>query len=117
MKRSLLKTSLLAGFVTGCGLVPLLAGSGMAADLAVKAKPVLIYNWTGCYGGIHFGSLFEQQDWGVFGSGNDTGLVLGGQLGCNYQISSWVFGVQGDLTWTDASGTHPDPSRPSLPRA
>jgi outer membrane immunogenic protein len=86
----------------------LLAGSGMAADLAVKAKPVLIYNWSGCYGGVHFGSLFEQKDWGAFGSDDDTGLVVGGQLGCNYQISSWVFGVQGDLAWTDASGTHPD---------
>jgi outer membrane immunogenic protein len=79
--------------------------------LAVKApaaKPVPAYSWTGCYGGVHFGSLFSQQDWGPRGSDDDTGLVLGGQLGCNYQISSWVFGVQGDLAWSDASGTHAD---------
>src|SRR6516225_2241867 len=84
-------------------------GAGQAADLAVKApavKTLAPYNWTGCYGGVHFGSVFVQQDWGPLGSGDDTGLVLGGQAGCNYQISSWVFGVQGDLAWSDASGTH-----------
>jgi outer membrane immunogenic protein len=87
----------------------LLAGSGMAADLAVKAKPVSIYNWTGCYGGVHFGGLFAQKDWGVFGASDGQGVVLGGQLGCNYQVSSWVFGVQGDLAWTDnTTGTHTD---------
>jgi outer membrane immunogenic protein len=107
-KRSLLNRSLLTGLVTGCGLVPLLAGVGAAADLTVKARPAAIYNWTGCYGGIHFGSLFEQQDWGAFGSDHDTGVVLGGQLGCNYQVSSWVFGVQGDLAWSDAGGSHGD---------
>jgi outer membrane immunogenic protein len=49
-----------------------------------------------------------QQDWGPFGADDDTGLVVGGQVGCNYQISTWVFGLQGDGAWSDASGTHPD---------
>jgi outer membrane immunogenic protein len=44
----------------------------------------------------------------VLVSNDDTGLVVGGQLGCNYQISTWVFGIQGDAAWLDTSGTHLD---------
>jgi outer membrane immunogenic protein len=108
-----MKTSLLAGL----GLVTLFAGPVMAADLPAVKAPVVkvqpVYNWTGCYGGAHFGALFVQQDWGTLGAGDDGGLVLGGQLGCDYQVSNWVFGVQGDLAWTDASGTHPDGLAPA----
>ncbi len=100
MKRSLL---------LGLGLIPLFASSAAAADLPVKAKAApALYNWTGCYGGAHFGSLFAQKDWEALGSHDETGLLAGGQLGCNYQISMWVFGVQGDIAWADASGTNVD---------
>jgi outer membrane immunogenic protein len=104
-----MKNSVLAGL----GLVSLFAGPVMAADLPaktpyVKAPPAYVYSWTGCYGGVNFGSVFVQQDWGVLGADRDTGLTLGGQAGCNYQISSWVFGIQGDAAWSDASGTHTD---------
>jgi outer membrane immunogenic protein len=102
-----MKNSVLAGL----GLVSLFAGPVMAADLPAKApyvKASPVYSWTGCYAGVHFGSLFVQQDWGAFGADDDGGLTLGGQAGCNYQISTWVFGVQGDVAWSDASGTHSD---------
>jgi outer membrane immunogenic protein len=103
----IMKSSLLVGL----GLVPLLASPIMAADLPVKTKappPPALYNWTGCYIGGQFGSLFEQEDWGLLGSHHGTGLLAGGQLGCNYQISTWVFGVQGDIAWSDTSGSHTD---------
>jgi outer membrane immunogenic protein len=83
----------------------------LAADLPIKApvvKAPAIYSWTGCYAGLHSGSTFVQKDWGASGSDDDSGLILGGQLGCNYQVSNWVFGAQGDLAWSNASGTHPD---------
>jgi outer membrane immunogenic protein len=102
-----MKSSLLVSF----GLVPLFASPIMAADLPVKApalKAAPLYNWTGCYAGAHFGSLFAQKDWGALGSHDDTGLLVGGQLGCNYQVSTWVFGVQGDIAWSDTSGSHGD---------
>jgi outer membrane immunogenic protein len=102
-----MKSSLLAGL----GVVSLFAGPVMAADLPGKAPTVKVspvYSWTGCYAGAHFGSLFVQQDWGAFGGDDGTGIVLGGQAGCNYQISNWVFGIQGDAAWSDASGTHTD---------
>jgi outer membrane immunogenic protein len=100
-----MKSSLLLSF----GLVPLFASPIMAADLPVNAKaPLALYNWTGCYAGAHFGSLFAQKDWGAFGAHDETGLVVGGQLGCNYKVSTWVLGVQGDIAWSDASGTNVD---------
>jgi outer membrane immunogenic protein len=102
-----MKSSLLVSF----GLVPLFASPSMAADLPVKApalKAAPLYNWTGCYAGANFGSLFAQKDWGALGSHDETGLLVGGQLGCNYQISTWVFGIQGDIAWSDTSGTNLD---------
>ena len=102
-----MKRSLLVSF----GVVALFASPVVAADLPVKAPlraPLAPYNWTGCYVGANFGSLFAQKDWGVLGSHDETGLLAGGQLGCNYQVSTWVFGVQGDIDWSDASGTHVD---------
>src|ERR1700730_18949444 len=104
-----MKSSLL---LVSFGLVPLFAGPIMAADLPVKAPLMALvapYSWTGCYVGANFGSLFAQKDWGVLGSHDETGLLAGGQLGCNYQVSTWVFGVQGDIDWSDASGSHVDP--------
>jgi outer membrane immunogenic protein len=78
-----------------------------------RCSPPALYNWTGCYGGGHFGT--ERSPWsqgprprqdsrqpvqttglGALGSNDGTGLVVGGQLGCNYQLSTWVFGIQGD---------------------
>jgi opacity protein-like surface antigen len=55
-----MKSSLLVGL----GLAPLIASNAVAADLPTKAKvpPPALYNWTGCYGGGHFDSRFEQQD-------------------------------------------------------
>jgi outer membrane immunogenic protein len=102
--------------LAGVSLIPLFAGAVMAADLpvkapAAKAKLSPAYNWTGCYAGYHFGSIFTQSDWGALGSDDDAGaLLVGGQLGCNYQVSNWVFGLQGDAAWSDATGTHSDPS-------
>jgi outer membrane immunogenic protein len=112
-----MKMSVLTG-LAGVGLVALFAGPTMAADIppvkapAVKVQPA--YNWTGCYGGMHFGSVFTQQDWGVNGSDDDGGLVVGGQVGCDYQFSNWVIGAQGDLAWSNASGTHADGVTPAL---
>jgi len=66
-----------------------------AADLSVpyKASPVASVNWTGCYIGAEGGGGFQVDSftgkWGVGGFG-------GGVLGCNYQINSFVVGVEGE---------------------
>jgi len=36
-------------------------------------------------------------------------VLAGGQVGCNYQTGIWVFGLEGDFSWTDAKGNHVDP--------
>ena len=42
------------------------------------------------------------------------GGLIGGTLGYNWQVSSFVFGVEGDLSWVDEYGSHPDNNSFSL---
>ena len=104
---------MIAAGLTAIGIVAAVAAS--AADLPVKAPPLIVpYSWTGCYVGGSFGSLFAERNWRsapgdlLIAEMEPTDLTLGIQGGCNYQISSWVLGVQGDYGWTNATGTGPD---------
>lgn len=109
--------------LAGVALSALIAGPAMAADLPVrgpvyKAAPPVVtyYSWTGCYIGGHVGGLWVQKDWSdadplsatagqAIGSHDANGWLGGAQVGCNYQVGGWVFGIQGDYAWTDASGS------------
>jgi outer membrane immunogenic protein len=89
----------------------LLSAWAFAADLGVplKAPPEPApFAWTGCYGGANAGGGWGQKDLtdsaGFLGglggpssaSLNINGYMLGGQLGCDYQLASgWVLGVEG----------------------
>jgi opacity protein-like surface antigen len=66
-----------------------------AADLPVKPpySPVAAYSWTGCYLGVQVGGGI-LSDYAF--SDNGAGAIGGGQLGCNYQTGSLVFGVEGE---------------------
>jgi opacity protein-like surface antigen len=76
-----MKSSLLLSL----GLLPLFASPIFAADLPVNAKaPLALYNWTGCYDGAQFGSMFAQKDWGAFGSHHETGLTPPGRISIRY---------------------------------
>ena len=100
--------------LVGFGFAALVVSPVMAADMGVKAPvlkaPPAPFSWTGCYAGFHFGSLFAEKNWtgAALSSQEATDLALGAQLGCNYQVSTWVFGVQGDYSWTNAEGTAVD---------
>ncbi|MDA9520786.1 hypothetical protein XI06_10495 [Bradyrhizobium sp. CCBAU 11434] len=105
-------------------------GSTYAADMAVKAPPLpppVVASWTGCYIGGDVGWYHAHQNGdtsafpspgfgapaingaGIAGYGvlpTSHGLsrdsVLGGGYGgCNWQQNKWVFGFEGDITWTD----------------
>jgi outer membrane immunogenic protein len=106
-------------------------GAASAADMAVKARPVvppvMAYNWTGCYIGAHggygwgkntndfgkavrsgpteeLGAAFDSE----FGPFNhDTkGGVAGGQVGCNYQAANnIVIGIEGEGFWSGMKGS------------
>jgi len=88
-----------------------------AADLPMKVKappPIAIYDWTGFYVGIAGGgSLGTSNHEDRFDSPytlgyNVKGGLVGGTVGYNWQMSNFVFGLEGDLSWVSEVGTHPD---------
>jgi outer membrane immunogenic protein len=105
----------------GIGTVP-----ASAADLSApfyKALPTAppAFSWTGCYVGAEAGGALGQSQHIAATSPtpvdvglpitigfNLAGAVAGGTIGCNYQISNVVFGIEDDLSWTNLSGSSPD---------
>lgn len=97
--------------------VLLLAASGIAqsADLsrgertyAPVAQGVSLYNWTGLYAGANVGGdwVRDSASWGFFGSDLNSATVFGGlQAGYNYQTGPWVFGLEADAGYGNASKT------------
>ncbi len=98
--------------------VTVLAGQGLAADMRkpVFKAPALVapWTWTGFYAGIHAGTALglsrvsDPYGNSIYGDEIRTpGFLLGGQAGYNWQPvgSSWVFGIEGDLSWLQAEGT------------
>jgi outer membrane immunogenic protein len=91
--------------------------AAFAADLPYKAPPtpVLAPSWAGFYLGLNGGWGWSnitdaETPFGVTGIGgilpqslgtNLNGGVFGGQIGYNWQVQRWVFGVEGDF---DAAG-------------
>jgi outer membrane immunogenic protein len=79
--------------------------SASAADLSsgkkmpYKALPYMqTYNWSGFYLGINGGG-----GWGDSDSSGKFGGLVGGTVGYNYQVSQAVFGLEGDIDWSDLS--------------
>jgi outer membrane immunogenic protein len=109
------------------GLVALgFAAPAAAADLPVWRTPPAayvavppIFNWTGCYVGIEGGGNWGRSEQ-VARSGAFTGSTIsggfdlrggiaGGTVGCNYQLgSSFVIGIENDISWTDKKGSAVD---------
>jgi outer membrane immunogenic protein len=93
-----------------------------AADLAVKARPVMpveVWNWTGFYIGVHAGAGWGETESTLTGFGGGPGFAFpfsqnsrsgflgGGQIGANWQAGWAVFGVQADIAGMDVKGTTP----------
>ena len=87
--------------------------SAQAADIprpVYKAGPhpvVAYYNWTGFYAGINGGYAWGKSDWSAVptASNKPAGPLVGGTLGYNYQVGSVVWGIEGDLDWTNIKGS------------
>src|SRR5262247_1394877 len=91
-----------------------IASPALAADWPViaptyeVAPPPAIYSWwTGCYLGGNLGGAwtraFYTQDNSVFTEDFEftpKALIGGGQVGCQYQWNSLVFGVEGTWSWS-----------------
>lgn len=115
MKRALLAS-------VGLFALALAAQPSVAADMPAGA-PVMkaavaapMFNWSGWYVGAHAGGLWSEKEWrfvpdpSVGGSPDPDGFLGGFQTGFNFQSGAWVFGVEGDVSWSDASGRGGGPS-------
>jgi len=117
MKRILLSALLVASAVPA-----------LAADLSVKARPmpppIPVWTWDGFYIGINGGYSWGRSNTTVSyfntitgapiippaGSITDAGFnldggVFGGQIGYNWQFSSWLFGLEADAQWSGQKGS------------
>lgn len=75
---------------------------------AVAPAPMPPFSWNGIYIGIHGGYGWSTFDSG--GTSDDAKGWLGGfQLGYNYQIDSFVLGVEGDFSFADVADDISDP--------
>jgi outer membrane immunogenic protein len=79
------------------------------APAAYIPPPPPVYNWGGIYFGLNGGYGFGNSEWSpASGTGtgnfNVSGGLVGGTLGANFQSGEFVFGVEGDLDWTDIKG-------------
>jgi outer membrane immunogenic protein len=90
-------------------------GAANAADIARRQvmptkAPIYapIYNWTGAYVGINGGGGWGRSDTSApFASGgfDTSGGVVGGTIGYNWQAGQAVFGVEGDIDWSNIRGS------------
>ncbi|WP_170149624.1 outer membrane protein [Rhodoplanes roseus] len=114
MHRRLLLTNVIAAVLS--------VGAAHAADLParmpVKAPVVAapVFSWTGFYIGAHAGYGWGKNDWSnsydpIFGNLSAveakydvSGGLAGGQIGFNYQVNQFVFGVEADASWANIKG-------------
>ena len=104
-------------FARVAALAVTIAGPAFAADMPLKSETPFAarFNWTSCYLGGHLGGGFAHKDItdpvqlvqdSFLGAGSTNGIttvspgpsgvVIGGQIGCDYQFaSSWVVGIEG----------------------
>ena len=82
--------------------------------------PMTAGTWTGVYIGAHVGGAMGHdkwtsatgflEAWGAFppdrfpGENNSEGLMVGGQIGANYQIGSYVLGIEAAASFSDYHG-------------
>lgn len=115
-------------FVVAFLAAALSASAANAADLLGLRTPARIapvapaFTWTGCYVGGHAGGGWARTSWtntvnttafGDLTAGQgyrqtDGGFIGGGQLGCNYQVSEWVVGIEGSFSGATLKGNVPN---------
>jgi outer membrane immunogenic protein len=120
--------------LAGAGIVALLSEPAGAADLArpapVYAPPpppvVAVFTWTGCYVGGNVGGAWVNTHSydtngvltgfaglpalnGDLGSQTVGAFAGGGQLGCDYQVDRFVFGISGMFDGTSLNASIDQP--------
>jgi outer membrane immunogenic protein len=98
------------------------APAAFAAEMRLPAAPapapVPVYtNWSGCHVGGVAGTTYGRSNrtavintapnsagLPITGDFNLSGFTGGFDVGCNWQMGGWVFGVEGDWLATNKSG-------------
>jgi outer membrane immunogenic protein len=112
MWRALLITSALIA-MTGAAAAADLPNTKGPAPFAPPPPPE--FSWTGLYIGGQVGVQWGQTGWDRYDPTNttfiaaeipyaDKGVVGGGHIGYNYQVSSIVLGIEGDVEGTNYNG-------------
>jgi outer membrane immunogenic protein len=103
--------------LAGVALALAAAAPANAADLppappVVKAPVIAtpsVYDWSGFYLGINGGYGWGQSSFdgltGTLGNFNTAGWVAGGTAGYNLQYGRAVFGLEGDIDWSNINGS------------
>jgi opacity protein-like surface antigen len=100
-------------------LAAVAAQPARAADLPMaapvyKAPVPAAATWTGFYiganggwasSGINYPGVPDHANGGPADLGTLNGGLVGGQIGYNYQIQNWVFGIEGDFDWAEGLKT------------
>jgi outer membrane immunogenic protein len=92
------------------------SAADMPAHPWLKSDPVPvanpIYDWTGIYVGLEGGGSWGNSRQTLAATGLNTsnsynvnGGLGGVTVGANWQISQWVFGLEGDLSWVGQRGS------------
>ena len=95
-------------------LALIVPGAAFAADMPVKARPMMTaapaFSWTGIYVGVNAGYAWGNTT-GTLGTPapgnyNISGVLAGGQIGGNYQFANnVVIGIEADYQWADIDGS------------
>ena len=115
--------------VAATSFLAAIAGEARAADLPIAVPHAAFapppFTWTSCYMGAHAGAGFTRpamtdpvqlaQDTlsgGPVTTGvttvnvSSSGVIVGGQLGCDYQFdSAWVVGIEGAASGSNMKGS------------
>jgi opacity protein-like surface antigen/outer membrane protease len=100
--------------LAGVALAALAAANpATAADLPVKAPPPVLWSWQGLYGGFESGAAWGITNFSdpfgpsIFGDNVRTpGYFFGADVGHNWQLGQWVWGVELNGDWLTAEGTN-----------
>jgi outer membrane immunogenic protein len=107
-----MKKFLLAGAaVIALGTMPAPAADIQRRPPMPAQAPVYVpppYNWTGLYVGINGGGGWGSSEFSApftTGSFDTSGGLVGGTLGYNWQMGQLVFGLEGDIDWSNIRGS------------
>src|SRR5438309_5473496 len=101
--------------------IPTASAADLAARPYTKAPPAVVevWNWTGFYiggnVGYSWGSASNTATISNLATGaalftatnrNDVnGVIGGGQIGYNWQVTNWVLGLEADIQGSDENGS------------